>query len=48
MKIIKALKMRIYPNKEQALKIDKTICSCRYVFNLRLRIAEIVEVYDSI
>lgn len=33
MKIIKALKMRIYPNKEQALKIDKTIGSCRYVYN---------------
>lgn len=25
--------MRIYPNKEQALKIDKTIGSCRYVYN---------------
>lgn len=33
MKIVKALKMRIYPNKEQALKIDKTIGSCRYVYN---------------
>lgn len=33
MKIIKALKMRIYPNKEQALKIDKTIGSCRFVYN---------------
>lgn len=33
MKISKALKMRIYPNKEQALKIDKTIGSCRYVYN---------------
>lgn len=33
MKITKALKMRIYPNKEQALKIDKTISSCRYVYN---------------
>ena len=33
MKITKALKMRIYPNKEQALKIDKTIGSCRYVYN---------------
>ena len=33
MKIIKALKMRTYPNKEQALKIDKTISSCRYVYN---------------
>lgn len=25
--------MRIYPNKEQTLKIDKTIGSCRYVYN---------------
>ena len=33
MKITKALKMRICPNKEQALKIDKTIGSCRYVYN---------------
>lgn len=33
MEIRKALKMRIYPNKEQALKIDKTIGSCRYVYN---------------
>lgn len=33
MKITKALKMRIYPNKVQALKIDKTIGSCRYVYN---------------
>lgn len=33
MKVTKALKMRIYPNKEQALKIDKTIGSCRYVYN---------------
>lgn len=33
MKVVKALKMRIYPNKEQALKIDKTIGSCRYVYN---------------
>ena len=33
MEIIKALKMRIYPNREQALKIDKTIGSCRYVYN---------------
>lgn len=33
MRIIKALKMRIYPNEEQALKIDKTIGSCRYIYN---------------
>ena len=33
MKITKALKMRIYPNKEQVLKIDKTIDSCRYIYN---------------
>lgn len=33
MNITKALKMRIYPNKEQALKIDKPIGSCRYVYN---------------
>lgn len=36
MKITKALKMRIYPSKEQALKIDKTIGSCRYVYNYML------------
>nr|DAK91388.1 MAG TPA: endonuclease [Caudoviricetes sp.] len=33
MEIIRALKMRIYPNEEQALKIDKTIGSCRFVYN---------------
>ena len=33
MKIMRALKMRIYPNEEQALKIDKTIGSCRFVYN---------------
>lgn len=30
---MRALKMRIYPNEEQALKIDKTIGSCRFIYN---------------
>lgn len=33
MVITHALKMRIYPNKEQSQKIDKTLNSCRYVYN---------------
>lgn len=33
MVITHALKMRIYPNKKQSLKIDKTIDCCRYVYN---------------
>ena len=33
MVITHALKMRIYPNKEQSQKIDKTIDCCRYVYN---------------
>lgn len=33
MKIIKALKMRIYPNDIQKTKIDKTIDSCRFIYN---------------
>lgn len=33
MQFIRALKMRIYPDAEQALKIDKTIGSCRFVYN---------------
>lgn len=33
MKIVRALKMRIYPNKEQKAKIDQTIGACRFVYN---------------
>ena len=33
MEIIRALKMRIYPNDEQKVKIDKTLGSCRFVYN---------------
>lgn len=33
MEIIKALKMRIYPDDNQKTKIDKTIGSCRFVYN---------------
>lgn len=33
MEIIKALKMRIYPNEGQKAKIDKTIGSCRFIYN---------------
>ena len=33
MKIIRALKMRIYPSSEQKAKIDKTLGSCRFVYN---------------
>lgn len=36
MEIIKALKMRIYPDDNQKTKIDKTIGSCRYVYNQML------------
>ena len=32
-RIIKAFKYRIYPNKEQRIMIDKTIGSCRWVYN---------------
>ena len=40
--MLKAYKYRIYPNKEQQIIIDKTIGSCRFVFNhyLELRINE--------
>ena len=31
MEIIKALKMRIYPDEGQKAKIDKTIGSCRFI-----------------
>ena len=33
MKIVRALKMRIYPNEEQKGKIDQTIGACRFVYN---------------
>ena len=33
MEIIRALKMRIYPNDEQKMKIDKTLGTCRFVYN---------------
>lgn len=33
MEIIKALKMRIYPDDSQKTKIDKTIGSCRFIYN---------------
>lgn len=36
MEIIKALKMRIYPNEGQKVKIDKTIGSCRFIYNQML------------
>ena len=33
MKVVRALKMRIYPNEEQKAKIDQTIGACRFVYN---------------
>lgn len=36
MEIIKALKMRIYPDDIQKAKIDKTIDSCRFMYNYML------------
>ena len=36
MEIIKALKMRIYPDDSQKAKIDKTIDSCRFIYNQML------------
>ena len=33
MKIVRALKMRIYPNEKQKAKIDKTLGACRFVYN---------------
>ena len=33
MEITRALKMRIYPNDEQKVKIDKTLGTCRFVYN---------------
>lgn len=40
--MLKAYKYRIYPDKEQEIIINKTIGSCRFVFNnyLALRINE--------
>lgn len=34
--MLKAYKYRIYPNEEQAVKLDKTISTCRLVYNLAL------------
>ena len=36
MEIIKALKMRIYPDDSQKAKINKTIDSCRFIYNQML------------
>ena len=36
MEIIKALKMRIYPDDNQKAKINKTIDSCRFIYNQML------------
>lgn len=36
MEIFKALKMRIYPDDIQKAKIDKTINSCRFIYNYML------------
>lgn len=33
MEIIRALKMRIYPDAAQKTKIDSTIDSCRFIYN---------------
>ena len=33
MEVIKALKMRIYPDDSQKTKIDRTIGSCRFIYN---------------
>ena len=36
MVVTHALKMRIYPNKDQSIKIDQTLDCCRYVYNYML------------
>lgn len=46
MKINKALKIRIYPNKSQKIFINKTLGSCRFLYNQML--AERIEVYENL
>ena len=41
----KAYKVRLYPTKQQAALIDKTIGCCRYVYNLSL--ADRVSFYEK-
>lgn len=44
--MIKAINVRIYPNKTQQTQIDKTIGCCRFIFNQML--AERKEVYERL
>lgn len=46
MEIIRALKMRIYPDDVQKAKIDSTIDSCRFIYNHMLARGEHLSWYD--
>lgn len=45
MKVNKAFKCRIYPNKEQGILLNKTIGSCRFLYNSML--GERISVYEK-
>jgi putative transposase len=44
--ILKALKIRIYPTSEQQIQINKTIGSCRFIYNSML--AEKISTYEKL
>lgn len=46
MKIKKAFKVKLYPNKTQAIQIDKTIDACRFIYNKTLE--ERNEIYKQL
>lgn len=46
MQVRKAIKMRIYPNKEQQIFLDKTFGCCRFLYNQMLR--ERKETYEQL
>ena len=39
--ILKAIKYRLYPTKEQSVLIDKHIGACRFVYNLALETKQV-------
>ena len=46
MKINRAIKVRLYPNQEQAIMLDKTFGCCRFLFNKMLE--ERIRVYREL
>ena len=44
--ILRALKIRIYPTPEQQVQINKTIGSCRFIYNSML--AEKISIYEKL